>query len=252
MNKLLYTLLILVGLISCNSTKKDSSKTNFQIDVSINDVPDGRKAILKKQFDREIINIDTATIKNGKFSFKGSIKEPLIFGIFIDSLKRGGIYPFVNLNDHVTVVAYKDSLVKSKISGSKLHDELTRLRKKRDELTKQTKKFLPGFQKANQENDTVTINRINKEVKKISTKLDLNDWNYVKTHPSSYVTPLVFNGLMTKREYKDSIQVVFDSFDDKIKNSDLAKPIRDYFEFLEKQKTKENKAPSQHGKIKTH
>ena len=232
MKRTLILISLFLFLISCNKNKSTTSD-NYQIDVDIAGIPDGTKAIIKKQENKTIINLDTAYVKNGKFSFKGTIKEPIIFGIFIDSIKRGGIFPFVGLNDKISVIAYKDSLNKSIIKGSKLHDELTRLRKKRDELSKQTQKYLPEFQKANQAKDTVTINRINKEVKKISNKMDANDWSYVKSHPDSYITPLVFNGLMTKPKYKDSVKIVFNSFSDKIKNSNMAKPIKEYFDFLD-------------------
>ena len=244
MKHLFFILLVITILSSCKTNKDD--KNNFQIDVSIQDIPNGRKAILKKQVNRKIVNLDTAIVKDGKFSFKGNIKEPLIFGIFIDSIKKGGLFPFTGIGDHITIEAYKDSLVKSKISGSKLHDELTRLRKKRDELSNKTKKFLPEFQKANRAKpkDTATINSINKKVKAIRDEMVLNDWNYVKSHPKSYVTPLVFNGLMTNPKFKDSVKIVFDSFDDKIKKSDLAKPIKNYFDFIDKQKKAKTKKPT--------
>lgn len=234
MKKILVIIIIAIFFTSCNKNLK-ATNNNYQIDVTISGVTDGTQAILKKQVNKVITNLDTAIINKGKFSFKGRIKEPIIFGIFIDSIKRGGIFPFVGINDHVIVEAYKDSLHKSKIMGSKLHDELTRLRKIREDLSKQTQKFLPEFQKANEEKDTAAINRINKEVKILSNKMAENDWKYVKSHPNSYVTPLVFSGVMTYPKYKDSIQIVFNSFSDKIKNANISLTIRNYFKFLDKQ-----------------
>jgi hypothetical protein len=235
-NSILLASLIIL-LFACD---KNTSKNNYQIDVTINNITDGTKVFLKKQENRTITKLDSTFVENGKFSFKGNIKEPIIFGIFIDSIKRGGVFPFVGINNHVIIEAFKDSLNKSKITGSELHNELTRLREIRDKLTKQTQKFLPEFQKANQDKDSVAIDRINKKVKKISNQMDANDWNYVKSHPDSYITPLVFNGLMTKPKYKDSIKIVFNNFSDKIKNSTLANPIRKYFDFLDKQKEKKS------------
>jgi len=249
----LITSIIILIITSCND-KKNIDNNNFQINVTVDKVSDGTKAILKKQIDRKITNIDTAVVKNGKFSFEGNIKEPVIFGIFIDSIKRGGIFPFIGLNDKVTVIAYKDSLIKSKITGSNLHDELTRLRNMRKELSDQTQQYLPEFKKANEAKDTVTMNRINKEVKKISNEMSENDWAYVKSHPDSYISPLVFNGLMTNPSYKDSVKIVFNNFSETIKKSDLAKPIREYFDSLDKQNNKSNNENKikQRKKIETH
>jgi len=238
-HKVLVVFIIVLSLFSCKNNKKD---TNFQIDIAIDGVPNGRKAFLKKQVDRKIIVLDTVMIKDGKFSFKGKIKEPLIFGIFIDSIKRGGIFPFVNVNDHVKIIAYKDSLNKSKIEGSKLHDELTQLRVQKENLGKETQKFLPEYKKANEAKDTVTMNRINKLVKKMNNELIDRDWNYVKTHTDSYIAPLVFTGLMANPKFKDSVRIVFNSFSENIKKSDLSKPIKQYFEYLDKLEEK-NKEP---------
>ena len=240
MKKSIIIVLIILTIISC---KKENSH-NFQIDVTINDIPDGRKVFLKKQEGRAVVNIDTTIVKDGNFSFKGNIKEPVILGIFIDSIKRGGIFPFINVNDHVKIIAYKDSLNKSEVSGSKLNDELNKLRKVREELTAQTQKYLPEFQKANEANDTVTKNRINKEVKKISNQMALNDWNYVKNNPDSYISPLVFKSLMTNPQYKDSIRIVFNNFTDKIKKAKISKPITDYFDYLDKSKAKPVTVPN--------
>jgi len=228
---LLIAILIMASLSSCNKANKDG----FQIDVNINDIPNGRQVILKKQVDRQVVNVDTTTIENGKFTFKGSIKEPIIFGIFIDSIKRGGLFPFIDVNDHIVITANKDSLQKAKMTGSKLNDELTKMRKKREVLTAESQKYFPEYQKANQEKDTASINRINKAIKKISNKIAANDWDFVKKNPNSYVAPMIFNGLMTNPTYKDSVKIVFNTFSEKIKKSELSKPIRDYFDYLEKQ-----------------
>lgn len=231
MKQLIILTAIVLSIFSCNS-----SKNGYQIDVTINNVPDGRKVLLKMRSEGRVINLDSTLIKQGKFSFKGRIKEPLIFGIFIDSLKQG-VFPFVNTNDHVSIIAYKDSLTKSKITGSKLHDLLSEMRHKRDLLTQKSKSYLPAFQKAYEAKDTVETKRINVEVKKIAIQMAKNDWNFVKSHPNSFVTPLIFNGLMSNPNYKDSIQIVFNTFSEKIKTSSLSKPIRTYISALEKQKS---------------
>ncbi len=252
MKKIIIISLILLISISC----KDGNKSGFKIDVAINDVPDNRKVFLKKQVDGKIIILDSTIVKNGKFTFTGKIEEPVILGVFIDSINRGAIFPFIDVNDQIKVTAYKDSLTKSKIVGSELNTELTRLRDKRAILTAESKKFLPDFQKANLAKDTIAIKRINKKIKAISDKMALNDWNYTKRNPDSYVSTLVFQGLMSNPQYKDSLNIVFNSFSDKVKNSNLSKPVRDYFDYLDKQLNKSLETPNKKStksiKIETH
>lgn len=225
-------LIVILAIISYSC-----SEPGYRIDVKIDGIPDGRTVLLKKQENRKIVNVDTTTVKDGKFSFKGEIKEPILFGIFIDSIKDIGIMPFVDVNSKISVIAYKDSLNKSKITGSKLNDELTKLRDDRAIISEKSKGYIQEYQEARKVNDTAVINRINAEMRTIYDKVAANDWKYVKNNPNSYVTPMVFNNVMTNPIYKDSIKDVFDGFSEEIKNSELAKPIRDYFQYLEKQKS---------------
>lgn len=230
MKKVLFISLILLLTYSCNNKTE-----GFKIDVTIDDVPDGRKVFLKKQVEGKIVTLDTVLVQNNKFTFEGTIKEPVILGIFVDEVNRGAIFPFIDVNDHITITAYKDSLVKSKITGSILNTELTRLREAREKLTVETQKLLPEFQKATQTKDTATVNKINIQVKAISDEMASNDWDFIKNNPDSYISALVLTGLMSNPKYKDSLNIVFNKFSDKIKKAELSKPIRDYFDFLDKQ-----------------
>lgn len=238
MKKLLFIAFIILSILSC----KDNN--GFQIDVTINDMPNGSVVILKKQIDRDIINLDTTTIENGKFSFKGTIKEPMMLGMFFEDIKRGKIIPLLDTTDHLTITAYKDSLRKSIIKGSELQNVLTEMRSKRELLKIESQKFFPDFMKAKTANDTVKMDSINRLVKKITLKMGKANWDFVKSNPNSFVSILIFKDVMRDRTYQDSIKIVFDNFSDAIKNSDLAIPVRHNFQLIENEKSGNTPAPS--------
>jgi len=234
MQKIILLLILVIISFSCEKEK------GYEIDVTVNGFTDGKKVILKKQIDRVPTVIDSTTIKNGKFSFKGELTEPVIFGIFIDNNEKDGIFPFVGITDKVTVIAQKDSLMKSKITGSKLNDELTRLRDERNVSRKKMDAFLPEFQGAEKTNDTATIKRIKNDIRIIQDELLNKDWDYVKSNPNSFISPLIFNGIMANPKFRDSSKIVFDSFSDEIKKSDAAKHIIKYFDMVGKGKDEHN------------
>ncbi len=228
MQKIIFLLVLAILSFSC----KHEPESGYRIDVNIDGVADGKKVFLKKQENRVPVTIDTAVVKNGKFTFKGEIKEPLILGIFLEGEDKDGIFPFIDVNDKITVIANKDTLHKSKITGSKINDELTRLRKERDLLTKKSQSFLDEYRAAKKINDTVTINRINRDIRVIQDELAAKDWKYVKTHTNSFTSLLVFNSVMANPKYRDSSKIVFETFSDRLKNSDMAKPIVNYFKMI--------------------
>lgn len=222
MNKIIVILIISLLTYSCNNGSGN-------INVTINDVPDGRKVTLKKQVDGKIKNIDSTSIQNGKFSFNTKFTEPMVFGVFIDSLEQG-IYPLMDVTDKVSIVAYKDSLHKSVITGSKMHSELTDLRKMRFDLSKSMSAFTKEFQEARKVNDTAKINEINAKARTIQAKISSNEWSYIKANPNSYVSPMILSGLIQDPNYKDSIKPAFDGFSEEVKNSSLAKQLKEYLE----------------------
>ncbi len=52
-----------------------------------------------------------------KFEFEGEIDRPIVYGIYIEEIK--GLIGVFMENDTIYIEAYKDSLAKSKITGSK-------------------------------------------------------------------------------------------------------------------------------------
>ncbi len=206
-----------------------SCSTKNTINVTIKGVSDGRKAYLKKQKDNKIVVLDSTVIKNEKFGFNFTNDEPIIVGIFVDSIKQG-IFPLVSKNDIVHITAQKDSLFFAKITGSKLNDELTSLRKFRDSVGKQIMELSTPFRKAQQAKDTVTIKKLNDQARKIQGIINKNDWDYIKANPNSHVSPLVLSGLLRDFMYKDSVKMAFDNLSEKVKSSEISKGLRDYFE----------------------
>jgi hypothetical protein len=226
MNRVLLLLsIILLLIVSCNKDNKGN------IIGEISGIPDGRMVFLKKQEDGKIVIIDTAKVVKGKFAFNFHPEEPMVVGVFIDSVRQG-IFPLIDTKDVIYIKSHKDSLVKAKIEGSKLNDDLTKLRKYRDEQTAQIMSKSSEFRKAQQEKDTATLNKLNKEARAVQKNISQYEWNYVKTHPNSYVTPMVLGGFLRDPQYKDSVKIVFDNLSDEVKNSKIASNLKKYFESL--------------------
>jgi hypothetical protein len=223
MKKIFLLLSIVLIAVSCKQEKKET------IVAEVKGVPDGRRVILKKQVDGKIIGIDTTMVKNGKFGFAFKPEEPMVVGIFIDSVRQG-LFPLMDVNDVIYIKADKDSLVKAKITGSKLNEDLSNLRQFRDSHTAKIMAKSAEFRKAQQEKDTATINKLNKEARAVQKTIAEHEWKYIKTHPNSYVSPMVLSGFLRDPQYKDSVEVVFNNFSDKVKNSSIAKDLKKYFE----------------------
>lgn len=203
------------------------------INVDIKGVADGKKVWLKKQLDDgKVIVIDSTIVKDQKFGFYKKIEEPIIYGIFIDSIK-GGIYPLIDIQDKISIIAYKDSLTKSKVTGSKLYDDLTRLRIFRDQNIKQIRKLRRSL-KLLHPKDTAAFSALRSKIYSFSNQIFVNDWKYANKNPNSVVSVMVLSKMNLNPFSMDSLKNTFDKLNENVKNSMYAKQIKKKFENIEK------------------
>ena len=62
-----------------------SSKKGYVINGEVENMPDG-KIYLKSFRNKMFFDVDTAEIKDGKFTFKGEVDQPLLFGLATESM----------------------------------------------------------------------------------------------------------------------------------------------------------------------
>ena len=111
----LFTLFIVLGFsLGCKSSK-NSDKT-YTINVQADGVYDGIRAYLNRNENgKNITATDTAIARNGSFLFKGDFEAHEMRSLSIDGI-RGQAF-FVLESGETNIVAYKDSIQQSKISG---------------------------------------------------------------------------------------------------------------------------------------
>ena len=129
--KLIFKLLILISIISCSPNQQNY----FIVEGETNRVGD---AILLK-ISPTSSNIDTTSIKNGKFSFKKSINEEELFRLkFYDG---SSVDLLANIGETINITFKEDDLAISGSKGSEklieLNDKLFELLTFRDSITRE-------------------------------------------------------------------------------------------------------------------
>ncbi|MBU7571093.1 MAG: DUF4369 domain-containing protein, partial [Flavobacterium sp.] len=125
MKKILLLLSVTAFMVSCNK----SGDGEYIITGTVTGVENGKTVILQKQ-DEEImgkmIPVDTVKVENGKFELKGTATEPSIHSLRIET-KQGEI-DFVLENGKINIAVDKDTLGKSKVTGTYNNEELTKFK----------------------------------------------------------------------------------------------------------------------------
>ncbi|GHT35262.1 thiol:disulfide interchange protein [Bacteroidia bacterium] len=115
----LLTIVALSALIfsACNNAP---AKPSFSIHGSINET--SGTVYLQKFNNKMFFTIDSSKIENGAFSFKGSLKQPDLYGLAVDDPDNNPYYIFLE-NSHITVNINTDSEDEEfTVTGSKNQD----------------------------------------------------------------------------------------------------------------------------------
>lgn len=231
MKKIILLLSATVVLISCSKVGKDE----YIISGTAKGIENGKTIILETQDPNGmgLKSIDTVKVKDGKFEIKGKITEPSFHTLQVESVN--GKVPFILENGEITIAIDKDSINKSKISGTYNNDEFVKFNEELMKLQKSLvdfqKKNTPAMNTAQQAKDTAVINKLMKEFTKIQEVVSADSKkkysSYAETHPKSFISALIIQGMLNdpSADIKKS-EKLYASLDESLKNTKPGKAIK--------------------------
>ncbi|MFL9829637.1 DUF4369 domain-containing protein [Flavobacterium sp. ARAG 55.4] len=233
MKKLFLLLSASAVLFSCSKVGKDE----YIITGTAKGIENGKTVILQTQDPSGmggLINIDTVKVENGKFEIKGKVTEPSFHVLQLESVNDK--IPFILEEGEINIEVNKDSIQKSKISGTYNNDEYVKF----NEEMKVVQKKLIDFQSANmlkmnqaqQTKDTATITSLMNEYQKIQeevgTKSKEKYITYAESHPKSFISALIIQSMLQdpSADVKQA-EKIYNGFDEELKNTKPGKAIKE-------------------------
>ncbi|WP_293872281.1 DUF4369 domain-containing protein [Flavobacterium sp.] len=176
--------------------------------------------------------IDTVKIVDGKFEIKGKTTEPEIHFLQID--KVNGKVPFILEGGEIAVTVDKDSIFKSKLSGTYNNDEFNTFNVESNKIQKRMQKQVMAFQtknmtamnEAQQKNDTVTMNALRKQYDVLQKDITDYTFGYPKNHPKSYISVLITQMMLNNPKYSKDVEGIYKSLDESLKKTKPGKAIK--------------------------
>jgi peroxiredoxin len=180
MRNLLVTLVLALTIFACHSAKDE-----FSIKGTIAGVETG-KVYLQKLVDGRPQSIDTADIVDGKFSFKGKMGLP---DLRILRLNEQDYFAQLFLdNSDVKVVAKKDSLRATKITGSPTQDIFQGYLTELDHMNKNIEKLQKQYQEAMSKGNIDEAKKVEIDYTATMDNMKVFTKNFVKEHSKSVVS----------------------------------------------------------------
>jgi len=199
MKRILILLTLVTVLISCNK----AGKNEYIISGTVKGIADGKTVVLEKQdVMGQVVPLDTVKVKDGKFTMTGSAKEPEIMLLQVETTQ--GKVPFVLENGDINITIDKDSLQKSKFSGTYNNDVFTKFNNDLTKFQKEFQKKLTSFQNANmakmnaaqQAKDTITINKLMKEYQGIQKEGMEFYIKFAEGNPKALLSALIVDSML--------------------------------------------------------
>lgn len=231
MKKIILLLSATVVLFSCSKVGKDE----YLISGTATGIENGKTLVLETQDEKGmgLVAKDTVKVENGKFEMKGKITEPAFYFIQLEGAQSK--IPLILENGELTVVINKDSIQKSKVSGTYNNDEYVTFN---EEITKVQKKLM-DFQTKNtqlmntaqQSKDTAVINGLMKEFSKIQQEVGeaskAKYLTYAESHPKSFITALIIQGMLNdpSTDVKKA-EALYNGLEESLKNTKPGKAIK--------------------------
>jgi Domain of unknown function (DUF4369) len=226
MKKIILLIAVVLVAISCNK----AGKNEFIITGTVKGLENGKTVVLEKQDETGALKpIDTVKIENGKFTFKGSAKEPEIHLIQVDKLE--GKVAFVLENGDITMDINKDSIMNTKVKGTYNNDELTSYKDKGNVIQKKMMKFqeanMTKMNEAQQKKDSVTMNSLRAEYMKFQDEFAKQSDEYVASHPKAFISALIIEGMFNQMAPDvTKIEKYYDALDKSLLTTKPAKSIK--------------------------
>ena len=238
MKRILLLLTVVAVLFSCNK----AGVNEYIISGTVKGIADGKTVVLEKQDETgQLKPIDTVKVKDGKFTIKGTAKEPEIMLLQIEALQ--GKVPFVLENGDIEVIVDKDSLQKTKLSGTFNNDVFSKFNVDVAKFQKESQKKLMAFQntdmakmKAAQEaKDTVSINKLIKQYQAIQKEGMDFYVKFAESNPKALLSALIVDSMLNDPTADLArAKKIFASFDAELKKYKPGKSIQSKLDKLAK------------------
>ncbi|MDI1256599.1 MAG: TlpA disulfide reductase family protein [Flavobacterium sp.] len=229
-------LLAAVAIVSCNK----AGDNEYIITGTVKGIEAGKVAILQKQdpLTMQIVPLDTVKIEDGKFSFKGSAKEPEI--TFVDIAGKPEKVLFILENGDLEMVINKDSIGNTKTTGTYNNEELNSFKATSQAFQKKVEKFkndnMAKMNQAQQTKDTVTANGLMKQYRTLQEEFSKKSEDYVATHPKAFISVLLMKGMFQNPDLT-KIKKLYDGLDKSIKDTKPGKDLKKRLDELQKMAT---------------
>ncbi len=226
MKKIVLSISIMIGIAACSQKPE-----GFTLSGNLTgDVENGTQVFLRTIGENnQPVDVDTAKVENGKFTFTGAAETPELNLIFID--KMPGYSMFVLENGEIQFEAQKDSLGFAEIGGTPQNVTFADYMEKSKELTQQARSIQQDMQEASMKKDSATANSLRDEMMELQEEYKSFELDYIENHPDALISALLISNAMGSGAVSaEEAKAMYDKLSPEIKKTKVATTIQEQLE----------------------
>jgi peroxiredoxin len=224
-----FLVFLIIAVISVSCKKFETPMNSYVINGNAPGIYNGVRVHLKSMAEsgKEVI-MDTAIVFDEKFKFEGVNTIPDVWYLSVNGVN--GSVPFVIENGNLSIDFYKDSVDKSKITGSKSNDALTeyslevnKLTEKRFEVNAKSRELGTVMDASQKANISTELAGINKEMVEFPLK-------FIKSNTDNAFSLILIETLIKNNSVEiEKLEDCYNSIENDLKTSALGSRITSIF-----------------------
>lgn len=209
---------ILFGLLIIFNACQGVEKNTFKLNGTTN-LPEGKKIFrIQANANNQPSTIDTATVSNGKFSFKGNVEQIDVNFLFVEGEQVNT--PFIVEEGVIEVNLLQERLAEMNLKGTPSNSDLQTYREETKTFANNLNAIASEIQAANSLGDNILAQDLQQQYTDLQADLINYEKDFIKTNVDSYISALIIERFLNQKTMpRNEIKEIFSTYSDRIRSS---------------------------------
>lgn len=217
---------ICIGLLTLPSAV--NAQDNFSLNGTLPKNADNKLIYLEYNTAGQSVK-DSVFVKQGKFTFKGSIKSPTMATLLIRGEAQKNDYTQFYLENSPITISSKDSVKKASVIGSKSHDDNLKLRAMQRPFKKSADSLVAVYYKLTPEErkDSAFLKSAGEVMQRTQSGYNQVTRDFIKQNLDSYIALSAFNEVELGYNFNpDTAAFKYARFSERLRGTELGKKLQ--------------------------
>ena len=210
--------LILFGLLILLNACQGVEKNTFKLNGTTN-LPEGKQIFrIQANTNNQPTTIDTATVANGQFSFKGSVEQIDVNFLFVEGEQINT--PFIVEEGIIEVNLLQERLTEMNLAGTSSNNDLQTYREETKTFADNLNAIASEIQAANSLGDNILVQDLQQQYTDMQADLIDYEKDFIKTNVDSYISALILERFLNQKTLpRNEVKEIFSTYSDRIRSS---------------------------------